>query len=127
MRKLKVKEKDIQNAILAWLNYNGFFCWPMQNQGQYDPIKKIYRKPPKWFVYGVPDIMVAMQYGIVLFIEVKTPVGKLSEHQQQFKARLGALGHKYVVAKSVEDVAMFMGKMGYVNPNKMRLIGGTSD
>jgi hypothetical protein len=108
-------EKQIQNSILQALSIAGYFAWPVQNQGQYDPARKTYRRPPKWFRYGVPDIIVAARNGITLFIEVKSPVGDQSKAQRIFEAEVFRRGHRYTIARSVSDVFDYMRIQGILS------------
>lgn len=117
MKEWKVKEKDIQNAILEYLHLRGIFAWPIQNQGQYDPFKKIYRKTPKWFVHGLPDIQAALSRGRALHIEVKSPTGKQSDHQKIFQEKVERAGHSYIVARSVQEVDDFLRVTGRSDQN----------
>lgn len=66
-----------------------------------------------WLVYrmqqglgahrGFPDL-VAVRAGQVLFIEVKTPRGRLSRYQEQFRDEITEQGCTYLVVRSVEDI-----------------------
>ena len=48
--------------------------------------------------------MYALKDGIHLWIEVKTPHGRLSKYQEQFRDDILAHGGTYIVARSVEDI-----------------------
>jgi hypothetical protein len=39
-----------------------------------------------------------------MWIEVKSATGKQSELQKSFQAQVEAEGHRYIVARSIEDV-----------------------
>lgn len=116
---MPAKEKDIQNAILAYLSIRKIFAWPVQTQGQYDPSKKIYRRPPKFFVYGVPDIEAALPGGVTVRIEVKSSVGRQSPHQILFEKRMKELGHHYLVARSVREVDDYLNATGLMAQRRM--------
>lgn len=82
-------EADIQAAIKQYLQYAGWFVVKIhQSLGSYKGIADLY----------------ALKSGRHVWIEVKTPRGKLSRHQEQFKADVEAHGGRYVVARSVDDV-----------------------
>lgn len=51
---------------------------------------------------GVADL-VAVGYGKVLFIEMKTPKGTQQDTQKEFERKVTKLGHEYHVCRSVED------------------------
>lgn len=70
--------------------------------------------PPRpWFVVrmqqglgsykGLADLY-CLRDGRSVWIEIKTPQGRLSRHQRAFKDAIEAHGGEYVVARSVEDV-----------------------
>lgn len=52
---------------------------------------------------GIPDL-VAIRCGQTCWIEVKTPAGRLSEHQERWLQDLEDHGGWWMVARSVEDV-----------------------
>ncbi len=56
---------------------------------------------------GVPDRIVVMPGGRVIFVEVKAPGGEISKLQEVELARLRKLGASVAVLWSVEDVARF--------------------
>lgn len=70
----------------------------------YDPVGKRFRSMPKHSLKGVPDIIVIGDGGVVIFIEVKRPGGKLSEAQLEFQKRCQSIGAVYVVATSIDDI-----------------------
>jgi hypothetical protein len=82
-------ETQIKRMIKQYLNYKGWFHFPLTaGLGAYP---------------GAPD-MIAIKAGRVVFIEVKTPTGKLSPHQQAFKENIGDRGGNYIVARGIEDL-----------------------
>lgn len=56
---------------------------------------------------GVPDRMVCLPGGRVLFVELKGPTGKLSVLQERQISRLGNLGHTVYIMNSKEAVDQF--------------------
>ena len=50
---------------------------------------------------GMPDLLVVMDGGRVLFIELKAKAGKVTPNQAAMHERLEALGHRVVIARSV--------------------------
>lgn len=53
---------------------------------------------------GFPDLT-AMRGGKTIYIEIKTPTGKQSEYQKQFEKICIEHGCKYIIARSVSDIA----------------------
>lgn len=56
---------------------------------------------------GICD-RIAIKDGKVLFIEVKGPKGKLSNHQEEFKKNIEDAGGNYIAARSYEDIGKFV-------------------
>jgi len=99
-------EKDIENAILDYLNFMpNCFAWKNQNVGVFDSKKQLYRKLGKHQFRGISDI-IGICHGMPLFIEVKTPKRKnnLSEHQEAFLYKVKEHGALAFVDCSIEDV-----------------------
>lgn len=85
----KVTERDITRAIRAFLSMMGI-CHYKQWQGLGSE-------------RGIPDIICIVK-GQYVGIEVKTPKGKMSEHQLKWQARIKDNGGRYILARSVDDV-----------------------
>lgn len=61
---------------------------------------------PGWS--GVPDRIVLLPHGRIVFVELKRPKGsKVSELQRWWAKELRALGFKYEKVKNVDDLANF--------------------
>jgi Holliday junction resolvase len=83
------RESDIQAGIRDFLRWKGWMVWKNhQSLGSYR---------------GLADLT-AVKDGVVLFIEVKTSKGRLSEYQQRFRDELVQAGGNYLVARNVEQV-----------------------
>lgn len=107
-------EKQIQDEILGWLLYNGYFVWrnntgslPVANapvKGAIAPQKQFRRI--KVGYKGSADIIGLHKDGTGRFIaiEVKSKKGKQSVHQKIFEAQITRLGGIYILAKSLDDV-----------------------
>jgi Holliday junction resolvase len=86
---MAAKESDIQAAIKEYLQWTGWFCVKIhQSLGSYRGIADLY----------------ALKDGVHLWIEVKTPRGRLSKHQERFRDDIVSHGGTYIVARSIEDV-----------------------
>lgn len=53
---------------------------------------------------GISDL-IALKDGKVIFIEVKTKTGRQSEYQKDFEKICSEHGCRYILARSVDDVA----------------------
>ena len=61
---------------------------------------------------GAPDLCVCLSGGEVLWIEVKSDNGRLSQDQLAFAGKLRALKHNYILARSIDDVRISLLKLG---------------
>ena len=91
------------NAVCEYLHMQGYSFFRVNNGGVYDPTKDIMRRPAKWTVKGVSDLIVIWK-GQTFFIEVKSSVGKLSADQEAFCAMIEDNGCDYHVVRGVEDI-----------------------
>lgn len=61
-------------------------------------------------VAGVSDRIVLLPGGVVWFVELKSPTGKLSPMQHIFAAEMARLGQNYIVLNSKESVDAYVRK-----------------
>ena len=98
---VKIKESDIQKAILEYLHYRGIYAWRNHTTG-------IYNAKGGGFIptgmQGVADILGILEGGRFLAIEVKTEKGKTTENQDNFLKMIDEKGGLSFVARSIEDV-----------------------
>lgn len=99
-KKKKLKESQLQTAILKELQSHGKFCWRQNNAPIYDPKIGGYRAQAG--INGLPDIICVID-GVFTGIEVKSGT-KQSADQILFQKRLELNGGKYLVAQSVADI-----------------------
>lgn len=104
-------EGAIQSAILDWLAAKHVMAFRM-NTGAVKTEKRFFR----FGVPGMADILAfkAASYPAhgsafiqtiqPVWIEVKTPKGRQSDEQKSFQKQVEASGHKYILARSLEDV-----------------------
>ncbi len=94
-------EQCIQRQILEWLNWKHIFCWKVTTTGIYVKTRDTWipNQAP-----GVSDILGVLKDGRILAIEVKSPKGKVSPHQQVFLDRINENGGLAFVAHSIEEV-----------------------
>jgi len=87
MRKLK-PETLIMRQIKQYMEYRGFFVYRNhQSLGSYP---------------GIPDLT-ALKNGRVVWIEVKRPGGKISDHQLAFAARVDEQKCEWYCLYSLDD------------------------
>lgn len=83
-------EGAILRQVRQWLGYHG---WQTVRIHQSLGSEK-----------GIPDLF-AFRAGVCVGVEVKTPKGKLSEWQELMKSKLEGAGIRYLVARSIDDLA----------------------
>lgn len=95
-----MSERDIQRAIVDWLELWGFCCWRVY-LGPRMIGKQLMAKNP---MAGFPDIAGVFSDGRLFVIEVKSRRGRLSDDQERWLERLSARNVLAIVARSVADV-----------------------
>ncbi len=89
MSEPKMTETDIRRQVQDYLRWrNWFVFYVLQGLGAYR---------------GIPDL-IAVKCGRVLFIELKTPRGRQSDHQKQFQYDLEVAGGEYILCRGVDDL-----------------------
>ncbi|SRR5260221_6482461 len=101
--KLKIKEKDLQRAILDYLTLKKIFHYRNNSGAFVDSNKHMYR----FGAVGSPDIVCVID-GMYVGIEVKGTGGRQSDNQKEFELRLQAAGGEYILAYTIEDVQKFI-------------------
>lgn len=97
----KPLERDIQHAIIQYLELKKFVVVKVNNGGVYVKARDTYMKSRQ---PGVSDILACEpRTGRFWAIEVKRPSGKLSTEQKAFLERVEASGGKAMVAYSLDD------------------------
>lgn len=106
------RETEIQKEIMEYLWGKDIFCWRNNSVGVFDPFKCKYRKPSKYEIMGVSDIL-GVYKGKFLAIEVKSAKGRTTDNQANFIHKVIENDGIAFVAKSVEDVDLMFKKLGY--------------
>ena len=89
MLKYMINENEIKRQVKDYLNIKGYFHFHiLQGIGAFK---------------GIPDI-IAIKNGRVLFLEIKRPGGKQSEHQRQFQIFIEGHGGEYYIVKNLDDL-----------------------
>lgn len=87
-----MREVQIENYLVREIKKLGGLCWKFTSPGQ----------------KGVPDRIILLPKGKVIFVELKTETGRLSVLQQRTITVLENLGHRTYVLKSKEEVKQFI-------------------
>ena len=70
------------------------------------------------FLPGAPDLVLALPNREVIWIEVKSPVGRLSDNQKHVHAMLETIGHKIILARSIDDIREAFAYLGIKTKDK---------
>ena len=114
----KASEAQISRSIMDYLAATRIFAMRMNSGTRIGE-----HKGKKWAIHmhapGTADILAFLPSKIVgqradgrftyrlqsvIWIEVKDATGKQSEIQKSFQAQVEAEGHRYIIARSIEDV-----------------------
>lgn len=87
-----MREVQIENYLVREIKKLGGLCWKFTSPGQ----------------RGVPDRIILLPKGKVIFVELKTETGRLSVLQQRTITVLKNLGQRTYVLKSKEEVKQFI-------------------
>jgi hypothetical protein len=105
------KERDLTNAILALLRVHGIAAW-RTGVGAY---RASYQGRERFVRLGTPgmaDIVGILPGGQALFVEVKSPTGRVRPEQLAFLQTVTRAGGIGFVARSVDDVIDKLGLNG---------------
>lgn len=111
MKPKPLTEKAIQIGIMQALGYKGW---------------RVIKMPPSIYTSGkgIPDLL-CMNWGVTVWIEVKTEKGKLSPTQEKMGNMITDAGGLYIVAKTVdfavmclENIQLEIGWNQYLVPSK---------
>jgi hypothetical protein len=100
----EVKEKDVLKAVLAYLRIHRIYCW-RNNSGASVREYKGKRHYIRFGTLGSPDIF-ALHKGVIYGIECKGSEGFQSQHQVEFEREFTKAGGRYILARSIEAVAL---------------------
>lgn len=92
------KETQLQNAIRVELSECGLVI--RNNVGTFLTMNGY---PISIGIVGMADLTLFAKGGKTIFIEVKTPSGRLSEGQKRFRQTVTELGFDYVIIRSMKE------------------------
>lgn len=85
-------ETALKHACIQYLRLQGWLTYPLIQQGI---------TPPN--LRGLPD-RIAIKNGRTVYLEFKSPKGRLSEHQEARRAEIQAAGATYLEVHRLEDL-----------------------
>ena len=105
---IPLTEYEIQKAIISWVRRHPDdrlkLLYACPNESRRSP-SHFAKRRAEGMLAGVPDLHLPCpsQGYPGLFIEVKTPEGKLSKEQREYKERCDKVGYPYVIVRSVNQ------------------------
>ena len=103
-------ESKIQQQIVEY--FNNTYClkhhnprgliFSIPNGGTRKKLEAITLKATG-LLAGVSDLIVILPNGKLIFVEIKTDTGKMSEKQIEFKQRVEELGYEYWLIRNIEE------------------------
>jgi hypothetical protein len=130
---MKHEEHNIQSQIVEYLEWKNIFFFAVPN-GEKRETKNFYSKKIGNFIKyspagkrlkqegvkaGVPDLCILLSNGKLLFIEVKTKIGKQNSNQKEFEKKVKDLGFTYLIWRDVADAENFVKNINNVFDNKI--------
>ena len=105
-------EAAIQRAIIARLRMSGIVCHHSPNAAKRSVIGGR-RIKADGMITGWPDLTVVGPEGLVAFLEVKAPGGKLSPAQSEIGDMLTRMGHTWAVVRSQDEAVATLQSWGW--------------
>lgn len=105
-----MSESQIQSAIMAFLDMalpGSYRAFAVPNGGKRSAITGAIMKR-EGVKAGVPDIAIVREGGSIAFLEVKTPKGRLSNSQVEFRDWCGSHSVPFAVVRGVGDTEAFL-------------------
>lgn len=101
-----MSETEIQSAIIDYLHLRKKFVIRLNNIPPTQLVngQRVFRRMPKGSVKGLPDLVVLVEGGFGVWLEVKAPKGKQSPDQKEFEKRIKSLGGEYYIIRDVSDL-----------------------
>lgn len=114
MTKRPTPEQSLKHSVIALLDLlenQGILTYQKNNTGAI-PIAR--RRFLRFGRPGAPDIYIFCKGGTTVHCELKAPKGRQSDTQKDWQKRVEALGHKYVLVRSLQDLA-FLAKNKFIS------------
>jgi hypothetical protein len=101
----KISEHSIQASLIRQLAYSirpEVVRFAIPNGGLRN-FKVAQKLKAEGVLPGIPDLGFAVEDGKACWLELKTDKGRLSDAQMGIRFKLEALGHRWALARSVEE------------------------
>jgi len=101
---MSLTEHQEQAIFVQWFRfqYPGIIIFAVPN-GDYRNITTANRLKKEGVLAGVPDLVILLDSGKVLFVEMKRIGGRLSDNQKSTIKKMESLNHQVIVAFGADD------------------------
>ena len=122
LKKTQPSEHRIQVALVEFLHMalKPEVVWSAIPNGEKRHIRVAQRLKNEGVRRGTPDLFFCLPEGRVAWLEMKAAKGSLSEDQKIFRDRVQALGHRWALARSVDEAAIHLASWGVLKPSMGR-------
>jgi hypothetical protein len=100
-------EDALQKSIVKAARQLGFLVVMINNAAKRDYKQTAYLKS-MGMLPGASDLAIIGRNGWVYWLEVKTPKGKMSETQYDFREEVERCGHVYHVVRSIDEAVAYL-------------------
>lgn len=112
-------EHVLQVRLVKWLAENAYpeSVWFAVGNGELRHVRVALRLKAEGVRPGVPDLCFLLPKGKTGWLELKAKGGVLSNAQKGFAAKAKNLGHRWDVAKTLNEAAETLTYWGIIKPN----------
>lgn len=105
-------EYDLQRAVIRWFrtNYPSYLIFSVPNEATY---KNSPHYKSLGVLKGAPDLVMVLP-NVTIYLELKSPQGKLSEDQKNFQRVTKSLNQYYYIIRDLDDLRMILRNHLYV-------------
>lgn len=111
---MKNEELNIQSAIVRFLRLNNIMVFSIPNGTNIKNVGTRALMKRSGLLSGASDLLVVTPQK-VLFVEIKTTTGRLSDNQKAFRESVQDMGYEYLVWRSLEDANDWLIKCSVFN------------
>jgi hypothetical protein len=97
----------VETEILSWLKMKGYFAFKIENGGVYNAKSGGHFFNHRTRLAGVGDLYV-LYNGNSIWLEVKSEIGKQSNHQEEFEKMVKKNGGYYSLVRSIAETEAFL-------------------
>jgi hypothetical protein len=102
---MKHEESIIQTQIVQYLQIQKIFFFAVVNEAAgKNAAAQMARFKAMGLRSGTSDLVLLLNNGVTIFVEVKTETGVQSDSQILFQNKVNSLGYQYYIVRSINDM-----------------------